>query len=243
MKFTPTDGEIVVTSRSGKDDRLVIESTDTGIGMTPDELDRVFEAFSQGDHAKEGGGHQFGGLGLGLAISRTLIELHGGCLRATSPGPGLGATFAVELPLQSPMADTTTKHVTASPAPTQRIRGVRILLVEDHVPTRLAVERLLARRNHKVTTAATFSEARELAQRQPFDLVISDIGLPDASGHDLMIELRDRFQLRGIALTGYGTENDIEKGQSAGFVAHLTKPVNVKALDATLSAVLYPESS
>ena len=243
VKFTPSKGNISVTTRSAEGDRFVIETTDTGIGLTPDELTRVFEAFAQGNHAQEGSAHQFGGLGLGLAISRTLVELHGGSLRATSPGPGFGATFAVELPLQSTKSANESRPVKTATASSKTSPAVRILLVEDHAPTLNALELLLRRRHHKVTIAATVSEARALASAQPFDLVISDIGLPDASGYELMTDLRHRFQLKGIALSGYGTENDIEKGRKAGFVAHLTKPVNVRALDATLSAVLHPDFS
>ena len=154
----------------------------------------------------------------------------------------LGAINAVASPLFGLAMGSAAALVWARPAMsgawprrvlTDIVRGVVLF----------ALGMLLGRRDHKVTTASTVTEARELAKIHRFDLVISDIGLPDASGHDLMMELRERFQLRGIALSGYGTESDIEKGRSVGFVAHLTKPVNVQALDATLSAVLHPEFS
>jgi CheY-like chemotaxis protein len=116
--------------------------------------------------------------------------------------------------------------------------GGRILLVEDHEPTRAALARLLTRRDYKVMTAASVTEARTLARREKFDLVVSDIGLPDGNGYTLMSELRDEFGLKGIALTGYGMEQDVSRGQNAGFVAHLTKPVRMESLEKALSEVI-----
>ena len=115
---------------------------------------------------------------------------------------------------------------------------VRILLVEDHEPTRVSLAMILSRRKYQVTSAASLSEARALAKKEKFSIVISDIGLPDGNGCDLMQELRQRLHLKGIALTGYGTERDVNRSFAAGFMAHLTKPVRIESLDNALSVAL-----
>ena len=112
---------------------------------------------------------------------------------------------------------------------------IRILLVEDHDPTRLALTQLLLRRHYKVEAAASLAEARALAQDHDFDLLISDIGLPDGNGCDLMREIGEVQSIQGIALTGYGMEEDVAKTRDAGFIAHLTKPVRIESLEAALS--------
>jgi CheY-like chemotaxis protein len=116
--------------------------------------------------------------------------------------------------------------------------GARILLVEDHEPTRNALTVLLLRRQYKIFAAASIAEARKIAGEEKIDLVISDIGLPDGSGYTLMSELRDDFGLKGIALTGYGMEHDVEQAQTAGFMAHVTKPVRMESLEKVLGEVV-----
>jgi CheY-like chemotaxis protein len=242
VRFTPECGKIMVRSAPSADGtEAVISVTDTGMGMTEEELARVFEAFTQGEHAEHSRlvGHHFGGLGLGLAISRRLVELHRGEIRAESPGRGRGATFSILLPLEEQTkaagADKTSPaHLGSTKVP----HGIRILLVEDHEPTRRALEQLLIRRQYQVETAASLGEARALAKKSEFQLLISDIGLPDGDGYALMMELgRDR-RIKGIALTGYGMEHDVAFSQSAGFVAHLTKPVRVESLESALAVAL-----
>ncbi len=245
VKFTPERGEIIVETRVSTDTgELTVEITDTGIGMLPSELERIFDAFSQGDHAEAGGSHRFGGVGLGLAISRMLTELHRGSIRASSDGRGCGAKFSINLPLihvdsRAPMpvsagASPTLMTVAAEPEITATLRG-RVLLIEDHAPTRLALQHLLLRRNYEVVAAGSVEEARDLVTRETVDFVISDIGLPDGNAYDLMAELRSRFGLTGIALTGYGMESDIARSHAAGFVIHLTKPLRVQLLDEALA--------
>jgi signal transduction histidine kinase len=241
VKFTPENGSIHVET-STLEGRVQIVVRDTGIGLTPSELERIFDAFAQGDHAGDGGSHRFGGLGLGLAISRMVIELHRGSIRATSEGRGHGASFVIELPL---VAAPDAAGMPPDNPPAEPIapladghRHQRILLVEDHVATRAALERLLTRRNFTVCSAGTLADARVMVDSNQFDLVISDVGLPDGSGYDLMQEVGARFGLRGIALTGYGAEQDLARSQQAGFSVHLTKPVRVQALDAALAQIL-----
>lgn len=235
VKFTPDSGQVTIeTELSG--DKVLTRISDTGIGMTDEEIAGIFKAFSQGDHAAANG-HRFGGLGLGLSISQKLTELHSGKILAASEGRDKGSTFTVELPLVS-AADSNGKGSAAS-APEDVPRGktnksIRILLVEDHEPTRTTLAGLLARRSYDVAVAATVEEARTLAKKRNFDLLITDIGLPDGNGYDLMNELCKESQLRGIALTGYGMEHDVARSENAGFDAHLTKPVRIQSLEAAL---------
>jgi PAS domain S-box-containing protein len=237
VKFTPTMGNITLKTFA-QAGAVFIEIIDSGIGMNAAELKRVFNAFAQGDHA-EGGSHRFGGLGLGLAISQKLVELHSGFIQAASAGRDQGATFTIKLPLST---QTVQMNDTTNPTPSKNsdtpTRGIRILLVEDHEPTRTALAHLLSRRNFEVLTAASVTEAYELASKNKIDLLISDIGLPDGSGHTLMIELRKLYGLNGIALTGYGMEEDVAHSQKAGFVAHFTKPVRIQSLDSALATAL-----
>ncbi len=242
VKFTPQGGAITVETRCDKNTSwCVVRITDSGIGMTSDELGRVFDAFSQGNHAHGGGSHRFGGLGLGLAISRMLIELHAGKISAASKGKDHGSTFTIEFPRISvdadfPMSSTAYRaHRTrASAPPFSAGKNRRILVVEDHVVTRLSLTRLLSRRGYTIVEAGTVAEALARAAEARFDLVISDIGLPDGDGYSLMKQLCDRHGLTGIALSGYGMEQDIARGRAAGFTEHLIKPVNIESLDRAL---------
>jgi CheY-like chemotaxis protein len=249
-KFTPPKGGITIETATEADrGSLVLKVTDTGIGMNPVELQRIFEAFSQGDHASHVGSHRFGGMGLGLAISRMMVELHSGSIRATSGGRDKGTTFLIELPLIRARELAEAGPGPALPAPPQPApafsdeRRLRVLLVEDHKPTSLALARLLARRNYSVATADCIAAASALAGRETFDLLISDIGLPDGTGYDLMAQLHKRHGLVGIALTGYGMEEDVSRSLSAGFVTHLTKPITMQALDTALSAANLRQSA
>jgi CheY-like chemotaxis protein len=213
-----------------------VEISDNGIGMTANEMARSFETFSQGDHALSSSTHRFGGLGLGLAISRVLVEMHKGKISVRSPGRGQGTTFTVWLPLiKDPAIANSVEPRAAIPTlPEPGGCGTRLLLVEDHDITRTTIDRLLTRRGYEVKSASCSKDAVQLAMANAFDLVISDIGLPDGDGYALMKDLRKQYGLRGIALTGYGMEDDIERGRDAGFVAHLTKPVDVQKLAAVL---------
>jgi PAS domain S-box-containing protein len=241
-KFTPKQGRITIETRVLTGEGIItIGITDTGIGMNAEEIGRIFQPFSQGDHA-DNTGHRFGGLGLGLAISQKLVELHGGQIHAASDGRDKGSLFTVKLPLAVDAGKggvpKTAAPVTSMPAASAKKTGLRILLVEDHEPTRTALKHLLVRRAYEVMTAASLAEARALAGAQDFDLLISDIGLPDGNGYDLMNELGKNKVIKGIALTGFGMEQDLVRSRDAGFVAHLTKPVRVQLLDAAIEAAV-----
>lgn len=240
-KFTAPGGHIGIRSWA-VDGSVRIAITDTGLGIAPENLERIFDAFEQLHEAVP---HRFGGLGLGLAISRKLIEAHGGAIWAESTGMGRGATIHIQLPLLSAAQPQhpaeTTPPAAAQPSPAA---ALCILLVEDHEETRTILEKLLRRRGHQVFGAGDVATARELAQQHDFDLVISDIGLPDGNGYDLMAELhRTHPGLFGIALSGFGMEQDIERSRKSGFFVHLTKPVDMQVLERTIANVAQQEVS
>jgi PAS domain S-box-containing protein len=242
VKFTPVKGKITLETSIKEDGKLLVTITDTGIGMNAEEVARVFTAFAQGDHAGDSGSHRFGGLGLGLAISKKLVEMHSGKILAESAGSNQGAVFTIELPLakeakiQSDVEANSAKYEFLK-VPSMEPAQVSILLVEDHEITRTVLTQLLTRRNFKVLSANSAAEAREIAKHNKFQVLISDIGLPDASGNDLMKEFREQFGVKGIALTGYGMEEDIVRGKAAGFITHLIKPVGIQSLETALSLV------
>ncbi|HKH43303.1 MAG TPA: ATP-binding protein [Thermoanaerobaculia bacterium] len=237
FKFTPDGGSIRVRTRNAGDG-IEVEFSDTGIGIGADLLPRIFDSFEQGERSIT---RRFGGLGLGLAISKALVELHKGRIAVSSDGEGRGATFTVWLPRAAPrvIEDARTDSDTDGGRPDLRQgRPLRILLVEDHMDTAAALAELLDLMGHQVLVAHDVSSGLAAAatalQGEGLDLVISDLGLPDASGLDLMRELSGRHGLRGIALSGYGTENDIRASREAGFALHLTKPVDLERLRAAL---------
>ena len=237
VKFTPEGGTIKIRTRNHDchdhdGDRLVIEVSDTGIGIEQNALPLIFDPFQQGETAIT---RRFGGLGLGLAICKGIVEGHGGVLTAESEGTGRGATFRIELRAMGETVAPATAQLpgeVTSPAASQ---PCRILVVEDEQATLKLMSRLLRGMGHQVTAAATVAMAREAVEAGEFDLIVSDIGLPDGSGLDLM---RHVVALRGsiaaIALTGYGMEDDIERSRTAGFTAHLTKPIDFTKLDSMI---------
>ncbi|MFL6290566.1 MAG: ATP-binding protein [Thermoanaerobaculia bacterium] len=228
LKFTPEGGTITVRSRL-EAKTVTVEVCDTGIGIDAEVLPRIFGAFEQADPRIT---RRFGGLGLGLAVSRALMRLHGGDLAAASAGTGQGATFTVRLPAGVPQRELDETIVTFPRESEPRLdRGLRLLLVEDHADTAAAMADLLGTLGHEVTVAGSVAGAREAAQGRELelDLVISDLGLPDGSGLDLMPELA-AHGLRGIALSGYGMDEDIQRSREAGFTSHLTKPVTLQML-------------
>jgi two-component system CheB/CheR fusion protein len=259
VKFTPAGGAITVRSsreESAAGRQLLVEVADTGIGIEPDVLADIFDAFQQGEQTIT---RRFGGLGLGLAISKAIVELHGGSLTAASDGLGRGAVFSVRLPVgelrpaepaeSRPAAAVASTPVpppesgaseinTANAANAAKAGALRILLVEDHADTAEAMADLLRDLGHRVTVACCVTEALAAAERHAqdggLDLVVSDLGLPDGTGLDLMAKLRGRYGVRGIALSGYGMEEDVRKSLAAGFERHLTKPINLQALQTAI---------
>jgi PAS domain S-box-containing protein len=242
VKFTEAGGTISVktTNELNEDGQqwLRIEVTDTGIGFGPAFIDQIFQPFDQGEHT---GTHRFGGVGLGLAIARAIVDLHGGRITARSEGTNKGSTFVVELPgaMMPPSGTHEPAAQPAVPAPNAPAQPtpLRLLIVDDHANTLQSLRHLLKRRGHEVVTAGNVTDALSAASRETFDLVISDLGLPDGSGTELMEKLRDTYGLRGIALSGYGLEDDLVRTQKAGFVAHLVKPVQFAELHSIITSL------
>jgi PAS domain S-box-containing protein len=232
VKFTPEGG--VVTIRTvDREGWLVVDVADTGDGIAPEALARIFDAFEQGGDLVT---QRFGGLGLGLAISRSLARAQGGKLLAASPGLGQGATFTLELPTveaPSKIVEAPTPVAEEPPPP----GALRILLVEDDAVTLRVMDRLLETRGHHVVTADNVASAVVAAEASEFDLLICDLGLPDGSGLDLIRELRARQPVPGIALTGHGMDDDIQRSLEAGFVEHLTKPIDFRSLEEAIARV------
>lgn len=249
VKFTPEGGRITISTRINTvRGCAVVEIMDNGLGIAAQELETIFDAFAQSS-APDKNVHRFGGLGLGLTISRKITELHHGSIRAHSDGPGTGSTFVVELPLAriedgvGPVSRDERGVTETLPTGTPVGPKLKILLVEDHVPSQLTLVRLLSRRGYDVAAAATVTDAQSIAAKEPFAFVISDIGLPDGDGAQLMRELHEKYGLLSIALTGYGMDDDIRRCKEAGAVAHLTKPVTTAALDAALCAREIPHAT
>ncbi len=235
VKFTPEGGTITVRTRDESPVRVAVEITDTGVGIDPDVLPRIFDAFEQGEPDVT---RRYGGLGLGLAISKAIVELHGGSITVGSEGRGRGTTFSVHLPAEAlPSASAAAPAFRAAERPAARLR---VLLVEDHSDTAVALADLMRMHGHEVRIAGTVAQALATAAAAGdggIDLVISDLGLPDGNGQDLMRQLAERFGLRGIALSGYGMEDDVRRSREAGFERHLTKPVNLEALETAIQQV------
>jgi len=223
-KFTPDGGHIYVRTRDERM-RVEIEVEDTGIGIAPDEIGKLFHAFEQGSHNHT---RQFGGLGLGLAVTRALTEAHGGSVSARSPGAHCGATFTIVLPTAAPGEGAATTAQLHSP---HRAGMLKILLIEDHADTAEVMAQLMRAGGHEVAVAGSVADALALTATMAFDLVVSDIGLPDGSGIDFIRAFRAQSAAPAIALTGFGTDDDVRRSVEAGFTAHLTKPVNFEQLE------------
>ncbi|MES2569855.1 MAG: PAS domain S-box protein, partial [Verrucomicrobiota bacterium] len=244
VKFTPSGGRVAIRSRDQTDaqgaHRLCIEVIDSGIGIDPATLGEIFLPFEQGGLT---GDHRFGGIGLGLAIARAIVELHGGVISAQSGGRNHGATFLIELPGATETAEGAADRgngfglaIPALPSLDSK-PSLRLLLVEDHEPTLEVLTRLLHRAGHHVVSVNSVGEALKAAAAHAFDLVVSDLGLPDGTGTELMAQLRDTYGLTGVALSGYGMEEDILRSRQAGFGIHLTKPVDFHQLRQAIHAL------
>jgi signal transduction histidine kinase len=237
VKFTPEKGEITIETVNPAPDKIEVRVVDTGIGIESEAIDKIFNAFEQGQRDIT---RRFGGLGLGLTISKTLIDAHGGHIRVQSAGKDQGASFSVELnTVETPVErDGHREDRVADQAPKRSGANRRVLLVDDHHDTCLGMKRMLERRGYQITIAHSAEQAVEKVRTQEFDLLISDIGLPDRSGYDLMREVRVNKRLRGIALSGFGSEEDINRARDAGFAEHLTKPINFERLEKTIQSLL-----
>ncbi len=235
-QYTPLGGTLTIESENTDAQMLELRFIDTGAGIDPDFLPRVFDAFERGSSM----GHvRPSGLGLGMAIAKSLMQQLGGSIHVASEGLGKGSTFTVRLPLAAATEST-------GPArPTQPLCDgvagpVRILLVEDDDATREVMTEVLRTSGHEVVTAATMKQALAAAESGEFDLLVSDIGLPDGSGLDVMRWFKDHRPIPGIAVSGYGTEEDLQRSLAAGFFTHITKPIPASTLRWAIQEAMAP---
>lgn len=232
VKFTAPHGELRISTRNDDQHNIVIDFTDTGVGIDPELQPRIFDAFEQGGR---GVTDRYGGLGLGLAICKRVVDLHGGKISVRSEGPGKGATFTINLKAM----ETSLLEGPAYPLDPPADRpGADILLVEDHEDTARALKRMLENAGYEVSYASTLASARDLAAKRRFQLLISDLGLPDGSGLDLMHQLRQSGKVSGIALSGFGSDGDVAAAKAAGFADHFIKPVDWDRLRYTIRRLL-----
>jgi len=232
IKFSREEGEVTISSANESLHQLTITVQDNGVGIASGPIDRIFDPFEQAGGSLQ---QRFGGLGLGLAISKSVAQAHNATLIAKSEGVDCGSTFSVTM--ETVALDSQTQALSESDLPISR-SVCRILLVDDHADTREALKRLLTARGHTVTVRHDMRSALETAQNEQFDLLISDVGLPDASGLELMTRLRGNLSIPGIAISGFGTMADIEKSFAAGFSEHLIKPVNAERLEAAIQTAI-----
>lgn len=238
IKFTPAGGRVEARlEREGAFARLTV--VDSGQGIHPDFLPHVFERFRQGDSTMT---RAHGGLGLGLAIVRHLVELHGGYVSADSPGEGQGATFTVRLPLQATLSEgnASAGHHAPPSGKQPTLRGVRLLVVDDEADTRELLAVLLEQLGADVTTAPSVGAALESLEHQVPDVLVSDLGMPEEDGYTLIRRVRELGVERGfwfpaVALTAYAQTRDKNRALSAGYQVHLSKPIEPAALVATVA--------
>jgi PAS domain S-box-containing protein len=247
IKFTAPEGRIQVTLRRGGQ-RAEIVVADSGEGISPDFLPHVFERFRQADSSTT---RRHGGLGLGLAIVKQLVELHGGEIRAASPGLGKGASFIVTLPLAGARRETAQPEsfgshasagITARPEDCEAVAGTNVLVVDDETDARDLTRQLLRECGANVDVAGSAAEALRLLAGRKYDVLVSDIGMPQEDGHGLMRHIRTQDPggngtIRAVALTAYARGEDIAKAMAAGFQLHAPKPVEPGILIALVASL------
>jgi PAS domain S-box-containing protein len=243
IKFTPRAGRVQVFLQR-VNSHIEMTVTDSGQGIAPDFLPRLFTRFSQAETSEA---RQHGGLGLGLALVKSLVELHGGTVKASSPGPGQGATFIVSLPLtvlhtQQDAPTLTPALTSVASIPSPDLRGFHVLVVDDEADARNLIERILTRCNATVITAASAQEGLEAVKRHHPDMVLSDIGMPIEDGFQFLAKLRQLPDAEGgdtpaVALTAFARSEDRRRALMAGFQMHLPKPVELAELLAVASNI------
>jgi CheY-like chemotaxis protein len=212
--------------------RVIVSVRDTGVGMDRATLERIFQPFMQAEMTLD---RSRGGLGLGLALVKGLVELHGGRVLATSPGIGRGSEFTIELAMLNGQGQTAVAESRPPAVPR------RVLLIDDRRDAILPARKMLEMAGHEVFTAADGASGVALARAMRPDIIFCDIGLPDGmSGYDVVAAVRRDSTLSGVyvvALSGYGQEEDRRRSQEAGFDNHLTKPVSIDDLEKLIGAL------
>src|SRR6185437_1925014 len=234
VKFTPEGGTIDIATCKDQQGRVQITFTDTGVGMSESMLRRLFQPFEQETAGR------YGGLGLGLAVTRTLLEVQQGTIEARSDGSGKGASFIITLPcVNQPKVAMPASPVIRGSECHPMDGGYRVLLVEDHADTARVLARLLGNNGHTVTISDSIADALAALKGDAFDILISDIGLPDGTGIDLIRTVRQKLciNIPAVALTGFGMDEDVSRTRQAGFDEHLTKPINFARLVETIRRV------
>jgi signal transduction histidine kinase len=227
VKFTPEAGKLGIRTSNQSDGQFQLEVEDSGCGIDREVLPRIFHAFEQGDRTNRG-------LGLGLAISKALVEAHQGSIGAQSGGRDRGAKFTALFPTCERDA---VPESASLPRTAAKRKSFRLLLVEDHEDTNRSLTQMLRRRGYEVHPAYNVRSALDLAASKEFDVLVSDIGLPDGNGNDLFQALRAGRPIFGIALSGYGMEEDVRRSRDVGFAHHLVKPVDLNKLDSLIQGV------
>lgn len=258
VKFTPSGGRVQVRAARA-DDRMVVRVHDSGIGIAPELLPRIFERYVQGSVSSA---RQYGGLGLGLAIVKHLVEMHGGQVAVHSAGAGRGAEFTLSFPIHAvepPGSEAVQQAASTQPeraataaqgAGAQRLRGLRLLVVDDESDVRSVLESLLTAEGARVTTAASAVEAMQRLRFQRMDIVLSDIGMPDTDGYELARSIRALRERESatpaavplIAFTAFSRKEDEQRALDSGFDRHVGKPVDLDKLIAVLSTSAQPSS-
>ena len=246
VKFTPKGGRIqVVLERVNSHAEISVE--DNGIGIRPEFLPYVFDRFRQADPSTT---RRYGGLGLGLSIVKNLVELHGGSVRVKSPGENLGSTFIVSLPISHVRTDDSRegqRTVAAEPLGTitlPPLDNIRVLLVDDESDGRELIARILENHGAIAACASNAPEALEALARERFDLLLSDIGMPDMDGFELIRRVRELDKSRNgpipaIAITAYARTEDRQRSLLAGYHMHLSKPIETSELIASIAALIH----
>ena len=251
VKFTPKGGRVdVILSREKSS--FQIQVSDNGQGISPELLPLVFDRFRQGDSSTR---RRFAGLGLGLSIAKYIVEAHGGTVEATSEGEGKGSTFTVRLPIsavrieeegedakiaiETGEGDPEATVPTADRHPLVRLDGLRVLVVDDEADSRQVLVMVLERVGAIVTAASGVLEAIEALPKARPDVLVSDLGMPDQDGFDLIRQLRasghDATELPAVALTAFAQNDDAHLALSAGFQVHLPKPVDPHELTSVIA--------
>jgi len=231
VKFSANGGKIEIRTANDDHNHFEFAITDGGVGIELERQSKLFQPFEQGDSATS---RRLGGLGLGLAISKHLVDLHDGQIKVESPGRNQGATFKVSFDV---LDERVGNSGVSSRIPSKASKSLRILLVEDHGDTRRTLCRLLKHFGHNISEADCTRRALEIMRSQAFDVILSDIGLPDGSGYEVISHAKQNQPVKGVALTGFGSDEDIRRGREAGFDFHLTKPVDFHELRSVLEQV------
>lgn len=240
IKFTPREGRVDVTLREHRG-QVELSISDTGLGIKPEFIPFVFDRFRQADASTT---RRHGGLGLGLSIVKSLVELHGGTVDVESPGEGKGATFIVRLPVP-PAAEETPVPVTLPASGIQgtpELSGLRILVVDDEDDARTLARRVLEERGAHVITVSSAAEAiASVGENNPPSVLVSDIGMPEQDGYDLIKQMRalpgDAGRVPAVALTALARAEDRKRALSAGYQKHVSKPVDPTELVAVIASL------